>query len=348
MKKWISLVAVLVLMMNVLPLNGAFAAQEEVNVYNWEDYMNPEVFKIFEQETGIHVNEMFFTTNEEMMISLRVTPGAYDLVFPSDYCVERMISEGLITEINFDSVPNFSNIEPWMINPDYDPENKYSVPFMWGTVGILYDTTKVDDPVDSWGILWNEKYADEIIMLDSIRDTMGVTLKYLGYSMNTRDRLELKAASDKLIEQKPLVKAYYVDETKDEMVAGNGALALMWSGDALYAMEKNENLAYAVPKEGSNVWVDPMVIPATAKNKENAEKLINFLCRPDIAQMNCEYIWYSSPNTAAIELMGEDYTENPTINPTQDIIDRCEFFHDIPDQYLTVYNLFWGRVKDAK
>ena len=348
MKKMVSLVTALVMALCLLPLNGAFAAQEEVTVYNWEDYMNPEVFRIFEQETGIKVNEMFFTTNEEMMISLRVTPGAYDLVFPSDYCVERMISEELITEINFDNVPNFSNIEPWMVNPDYDPENKYSVPFMWGTVGILYDTTKVDDPVDSWGILWNDKYADDIIMLDSIRDTMGITLKYLGYSMNTRDRLELKAASDKLIEQKPIVKAYYVDETKDEMVAGNGALALMWSGDALYAMEKNENLAYSVPQEGSNVWIDPMVIPTTARNKENAEKLINFLCRPDIAQMNCEYIWYSSPNTAAIELMGEEYTENPTINPPQEVIDRCEFFHDIPDQYLNVYTLFWGRVKDAK
>ena len=348
MKKMVSLVTVLVLLLSVLPMQGAFAAQEEVNVYNWEDYMNPEVFKIFEKETGIHVNEMFFTKNEDMMVSLRVTPGAYDLVIPSDYCVERMISEGLISEINFDNVPNFNNIESWMINPDYDPENKYSVPFMWGTLGILYNTTKVDEPVDSWGILWNEKYADDIIMLDSIRDTMGATLKYLGYSMNSLDRLELKAASDKLIEQKPLVKAYFVDETKDEMVAGNGALALMWSGDALYAMEKNEDLAYAVPKEGSNIWVDPMVIPATAKNKENAEKLINFLCRPDIAQMNCEYIWYSSPNTAAIELMGEDYTENPTINPTRDIIERCEFFHDIPDDQMKTYNLFWDRVKNAK
>ncbi|MBR4360178.1 MAG: spermidine/putrescine ABC transporter substrate-binding protein [Clostridia bacterium] len=319
-----------------------------VNVYNWYDYMDEEVFDLFEEETGIHVNKMYFTTNEDMMVQVRVSPGAYDLVFPSDYCVERMISENMLAEINFDNVPNFSNVSKDLVNPDYDPENKYSVPFMWGTVGILYNTTMVDEPVDSWGILWDEKYADNIIMLDSIRDTMGVALKYLGYSMNTREVSELKAATDKLIEQKPLVKAYYVDETKDKMVAGEAALAVVYSGDALYAIEKNEDLAYVVPKEGSNVWIDPMVIPATAKNKENAEKLIDFLCRPDIAKKNCEYIWYSSPNAAAIELMGEDYTENATINPSEEVIANCEFFHDIPDNFLTIYNSFWSQVKNAR
>ena len=348
MKKIIALALALVLCLSMLPLNSAFAAQEVVNVYNWYDYMDETVFEIFEQETGIHVNKMYFTTNEDMMVQVRVSPGAYDLVFPSDYCVERMIAENMLAEINMDNIPNISNIDPNQLNADYDPENKYSVPFMWGTVGILYNTKLVDDPVDSWSILWNDKYADSIFMLDSIRDTLGVTLKYLGYSMNSRDITELKAAADKLIEQKPIVKAYYVDETKDKMVAGEAALAVVYSGDALYAMELNEDLDYAVPMEGSNVWIDPMVIPATAKNKENAEKLINFLCRPDIAKMNCEYIWYSSPNAAAIELMGEDYTENPTINPSQEVIDRCEFFHDIPDNFLTIYNSFWSQVKNAR
>ena len=345
MRKMLSLALVLALCLAMLPVH---AAQEVVNVYNWYDYMDEEVFELFEQETGIHVNKMYFTTNEDMMLQVEVSPGAYDLVFPSDYCVERMISRNMLAEINFDNVPNFVHIQDSLKNPDYDPDNKYSVPFMWGTVGILYNTKMVDDPVDSWGILWNDKYADSIFMLDSIRDTLGVTLKYLGYSMNSRDLRELKAATDKLIAQKPIVKAYYVDETKDKMVAGEAALALIYSGDALYAMEKNEDLDYAVPMEGSNVWIDPMVIPATAKNKENAEKLIDFLCRPEIAQKNCEYIWYSSPNAAAIELMGEDYTENKTINPGPDVIERCEFFHDIPDDKLTLYNNFWGQVKNAK
>ncbi len=347
MKKLLALLTLLTLLAAVMPL-GALAADEVVNVYNWYDYMDESVFEQFEEETGIHVNKMYFTTNEDMMVQVRVSPGAYDLVFPSDYCVERMISEGMLAEINMDNIPNFVNVEPSLRNADYDPEQKYSVPFMWGTVGILYNTTMVDDPVDSWSILWNEKYADSIFMLDSIRDTLGITLKYLGYSMNSRDLLQLNEAANKLIEQKPIVKAYYVDETKDKMVAGEAALAVVYSGDALYSMELNEDLAYSVPKEGSNIWIDPMVIPATAKNKENAEKLIDFLCRPDIAQKNCEYIWYSSPNAAAIELMGEDYTENPTINPPQDVIDRCEFFHDIPDDFLSVYNSFWTKVKNAK
>ena len=348
MKKAVSLALALVLCLALLPLEGAFAAQEVVNVYNWYDYMDETVYDLFEQETGIHVNKMYFTNNEDMMVQVRVSPGAYDLVFPSDYCVERMIAENMLAEINLDNIPNLVNIDPARLNPDYDPGNKHSVPFMWGTLGILYNTTMVDDEVDSWGILWNEKYADSIIMMNSMRDTIGVALKYLGYSMNSRDLVELKAATDKLIEQKPIVKAYFLDETKEKMAAGDAALALMYSGDALFAMEKNEDLAYVVPKEGSNVWIDPMVIPATAKNKENAEKLIDFLCRPDIAKMNCEFIWYSSPNAAAIELMGEEYTEDPTINPPEEIIARCEFFHDIPDDKLTIYNLFWEQIKNAK
>lgn len=346
MKK-LSLVLALILCCSMLMVSNA-AAEEVVNVYNWYDYMDESVFDMFTAETGIKVNKMYFTTNEDMMVQVRVSPGAYDLVFPSDYCVERMIAEGLISELNFDNIPNSKYTSQWLMNPGYDPDNKYSVPFMWGTVGILYNTKMVDEPVDSWGILWNEKYANNIFMMDSLRDTMGITLKYQGYSLNTRNLVELKAATDKLVQQKKLVKAYGVDEIKDKMAAGEAALAVMWSGDALYAMELNEDLAYAVPKEGSNIWVDPMVIPATAKNKENAEKLIDFLCRPEIAKMNCEYIWYSSPNSAAIELMGEDYTANSTINPAQDVIERCEWFHDIPDTFLTVYNTLWGQVKNAK
>jgi len=177
-----------------------------------------------------------------------------------------------------------------------------------------------------------------------------VTLKYLGYSMNTHDIIALEEAKAKLIEQKQsgVVKAYQVDETKDKMVAGEAALAVVWSGDAQYAIDLNPDLAYSIPKEGSNVWVDCMVIPKTAKNKENAEKFIDFLCRPDIAQMNCEAIWYSSPNTGAIQMMGEEYTENLTINPTQDVIDRCEWFNDIPENFMTIYNALWSQVKNAK
>ncbi len=334
----------------VLVLSAVASAEEVVKVYNWYDYMDESVLDDFTAETGIKVEYVCFTTNEDMMVQLQVSPGSYDLVFPSDYCVERMIAEDMLEKLDPEMIPNDEEYTLDSLRyPDYDPRHEYSVPFMWGTVGILYNTKLVDEEdVKSWSVLWNEKYANNILMLKSIRDTMGITLKYLGYSMNTRDDGELSEATEMLKKQKPLVKAYYVDESKDEMVAGNTAMAVVWSGDALYAMELNEDLAYSVPQEGSNVWVDAMVIPKGAENKENALKLINFLCRPDIAQRNCEYIWYSSPNYGAIELMGEEYEENETINPPEEVVERCEFFHDIPDDFLEIYNNHWSQVLNAK
>ena len=329
-------------------LTGAFA-QGVVNVFNWEDYINDEVIRMFEEETGIKVNYMRFTLNEDMMVQVRTSPGAFDVVFPSDYAIERMIAEGLLQPIDFDKVPNAENTLEWLKNPDYDPQNLYSVPYMWGTVGILYDTTKVDEPIDSWSALFDEKYKGEVFMMDSPRDALGVALKQLGYSMNSKNPLEIQAAANLLIEQKQkgIVKAYQVDETKDKMVAGEAALALVWSGDAQYAINLNPDLAYVVPKEGSNVWVDGMVIPASAANTENAHIFIDFLSRPEIAQMNSEYIEYSSPNAGAVELMGEDYTENTNLNPSREILDISEFFHD-NNNVKILYDTYWGMVKNAK
>ena len=332
--------------------------EQVVNVFNWEDYIDPEVLDLFEQETGIKVNYMCFTTVEDMIVQVEANPGAFDVCFPSDYIIERMINKGMLAEINYQNVPNADpNADTCqtldhLLYPDYDPENKYSVPYMWGTVGILYNTTMIDlDPeTTSWSILWDPQYQNSIFMMDSIRDSMGIALKYLGHSVNSRDIIALETAKAKLIEQKQsgMVKAYQVDETKDKMVAGEAALALVWSGDAQYAIDLNPDLAYAVPMEGSNIWVDPVVILKGAKNMENAEKFINFLCRPDIAQMNCEAIWYSSPNAGAIELMGEAYTSNPVMNPSDDVTARCEFFNDIDEMFMPIYNALWQEVKNAK
>jgi len=344
MKKFICMLMILAL----LPVCAS--AEQVVNVFNWEDYIDPAVIDIFEKETGIKVNYMNFTTNEDMIVQVEANPGAFDVCFPSDYIVERMISKDMLAEINFDNIPNAKYTLENLLNPAYDPDNRYSIPYMWGTVGILYNTTMVNEPVDSWSVLWDTKYMNNVFMMDSIRDSMGITLKYLGYSMNTHEIPALMVAKQKLIEQKQsgVVKAYQVDETKDKMVGGEGALALMWSGDAQYAIDLNPDLAYAVPKEGSNVWVDPMVIPKDARNKENAEAFINFLCRPDIAQMNCDYIRYSSPNSGAIELMGEEYTSNSVMNPSAETVANCEFFNDIEESFLSVYEALWMEVKNAK
>lgn len=342
------LICILLLLAMMLPLCAS--AQEVVNVFNWEDYIDESVLEQFEQETDIHVNYMRFTTNEDMMVQVEANPGAFDVVFPSDYMVERMLKKGLLAEINYDNIPNAKYILENLRNPDYDPNGAHSIPYMWGTVGILYNTKMVDEPVTSWGILWDSKYANNVFMIDSIRDSMGVTLKYLGHSVNSRDIIALEAAKEKLLEQKKagIVKAYQLDQTKDKMVIGEAALAVMWSGDAQYAIDLNSDLAYAVPMEGSNVWVDPMVILKDAKNMENAEKFVDFLCRPDIAQKNCEEIRYSSPNSGAIDLMGEEYTSNPVMNPSQDVIERCEFFNDIDETFMPIYTALWNEVINAK
>lgn len=347
MKKLLWILAAL---MVALCLASPVLADEVVNVFNWEDYIDESVLRQFEQETGIHVNYMRFTTNEDMMVQVEANPGAFDVVFPSDYMVERMLNKGLLEKLDYSKLPNASNLLENLKNPSYDPDNAYSLPYMWGTVGIVYNKTMVTDPVDSWGILWNENYRNNIFMLDSIRDSFGVTLKYLGYSMNTNDILALESTKEKLIEQKRagLVKAYQVDEVKDKMVAGEAALAVMWSGDAQYAIELNPDLGYAIPKEGSNIWVDCMVMPAAAKNKENAARFIDFLFRPDIAQKNCEAIHYSSPNQGAIDAIGEAYTANPVMNPAPEDVARCEYFNDIAPDYMMVYNALWQEVKNAK
>jgi len=345
MKKVVSLI---LLVMLLVP---SFAMGEgSLTVFNWEDYIDESVIEQFEQETGINVNYVRFTTNEDMMVQVEANPGHFDLCFPSEYIVERMLNKDMLAEINYDNIPNAKYILENLRNPSYDANNAHSVPYMWGTVGILYNTNMVAEPVESWSILWDEKYQNNVFMLDSYRDSLGVTLKYLGYSMNTLDILALEMAKEKLIEQKNIgtLKAYQVDETKDKMVAGEAALALVWSGDAQYAIDLNPDLAYAVPEEGSNVWVDGMVIPKDAKNKENAEKLIDFLCRPEIAKMNCEYVRYACPNAGAIELMGEEYTANPVQNAPEAVLSKCEFFNDIEPAFLSVYEAMWMEVKNTK
>ena len=347
MKKILSFVLCALLVFSFLP---EVQAEGTVNVFNWEDYIDPDALKLFEEEMDIKVNYMNFTTNEDMMVQVRTNPSAFDLIFPSDYVIERLIVEGLLMELDFSQIPNAAGTLEWLQNPSYDPDHKYSVPYMWGTVGILYDKTKVTEPIDSWKVLFEDTYKGEIFMLDSIRDSLGLALKYLGYSMNTRDPLELNAAKDLLVKQKQdgIVKAYQVDETKDKMVAGEAIMGVVWSGDAQYAINLNDNLAYDVPKEGTNVWVDGMVIPSAAKNPENAHALINFLSRPDIAVMNQEYIQYSTPSEPAIEILGEDYLNNENLNPSQETIDKAEFFYDIPPEFMTIYNALWSQVKNAR
>ena len=320
----------------------------QVIVYNWGEYIDPEIIDLFEEETGIDVIYEEFETNEIMYPKIQSGAIAYDVVCPSDYMIQRMIENDLLAEINYNHIPNLKYIgDNYMkMSRQFDPENKYSVPYLWGTVGILYNKKMVDEPVDSWGILWDKKYEDSILMQDSVRDAFAVALKYLGYSLNSTDLDELEAAKNLLIEQKPLVQAYVIDQVRDKMIGGEAALGVIYSGEALYCQQENPDLDYVIPKEGTNIWIDSWVIPKNAKNVENAEAFINFLCRPDIAKMNFDYITYSIPNTAGRDLIEDESLRNsPIAFPDDSKLENCETFRFLGDDNDALYNRLWREIK---
>ncbi len=318
--------------------------RETIKVYNWGDYIAPGVIDQFEEETGIRVIYEMFETNEDMYTKIKNSNNAYDVIIPSDYMIERMIAEGLLSELDIAALSNYANIDNEYKNLSFDPENKYSVPYTWGTVGILYNKTMVSEAPTSWGALWDEQYKDNIIMMNSQRDAIGITLKYLGYSLNELDPKVLEAAKQKLIDQSPLVLTWVVDEVKDKMIGGEAALALVYAGDAVYCKGYNEDLEYVIPKEGSNIFFDSMCIPANCENKAGAEKFIDFMCRADIAAKNAEYIGYSSPSTPARELMGEA-GRDPTAYP--DVTKHnLEIFSSLGDK-TKIYDELWTEIKTS-
>lgn len=344
MKKKIALILALLLTLTLVACSGGTEKGTTLYILNWGDYIDETLLTKFEQETGIKINYTSMATNEEMMVKLQEPDCIYDVCFPSDYIIEKLVAENLLHELNKENIPNLKNIDQRFMDLSFDPGNKYSVPYMWGTVGILYNTTMVSDPVDSWDILWNEKYSGQILMYDSIRDTIGVALMKLGRSVNTRNEQDIKDAEAALIAQKPLVLAYLGDSIKDRMISGGGALAIVYSGDAMWCIDENPDLAYAVPETGTNLWFDNIIVPKTSKHAAEAEAFINFLCDPEVAAQNAEYIGYSTPNAPALELMGTDYSENETYMPPQELLDKCEIFHDLGD-FINVYNDAWNRIK---
>ena len=321
----------------------------ELTVFNWYDYIDPAVIEMFEAETGIQVKYVNFTTNEEMYTKIEAGAGTYDVLFPSEYMIERMIAKDLLAELDVSSMPNFANVKEGLKNPSYDPENKHSVPYMWGTLGILYNTEMVPEGITSWASLFDAKYAGQVVMMNSMRDTLGLALKYLGYSLNTRDEAELTAAKDLLVKQKQdkIESGYLLDETKDKMVGNEAAIAVVYSGDAQYAIEKNDKLAYVVPAEGSNIWVDSMCVPKSSQHIAEAQQFIDFMCRPDVAQMNFEYIYYASPIQQVADGLSEEDAASATINPSEEVIARCEYYNDVSD-CMSLYENAWMEVRLAR
>ncbi len=346
-KKFISLATIFTLASTLLVGCGTSKPSNQVlNVYNVGDYIDEGLITKFEEETGIKVVYETYDTNESMYQKVKSGSTKYDLVFPSDYMVEKMINENMLEEIDYSNIPNYKYIDEDFRNAAYDNGDKHSVPYLWGTFGIVYNKNVVDEEdVKSWDVLWNKKYAGEIQMLDSVRDSMGISLKRLGYSMNSTNPKEIEEAKEQLMAQKPIVQSYVNDDGKDRLVAGESAMGIVYSGDAITLIESNDDLAYSVPKEGTNRWIDAMCIPKTAENKDYAEKFINFMLDPENAAVNVEYIWYSTPNTGAIDILGEDYTDDPIMNPSQEVIDKSEVFSDLDANTLRLYDNAWIEVK---
>ena len=324
----------------------------KVYVYNWGEYISDgsddslDINKAFEELTGVEVVYSTFASNEELYAKLRSGSVSYDVVIPSDYMIGRMRTEGLLQKINFDNVPNYRYIDENYKSMVYDPDNEYSVPYTWGTVGIIYNKNMVDEnDVKSWNIFWDARYLGEMLMFDNSRDAFAISLKRLGYSYNTTDEDELREAAEELKKQKPLIQGYVMDEIFDKMLGEEAAIAPYYAGDAITMIEDNPNLGYAVPEEGTNLFVDAMCIPAASKNPELAEMYINFMCETEVAAANCEFIGYSTPHTEALSILDPEISENEIAYPPQEVLDKAEAFLSLPSETNKLLDLLWTEVK---
>ena len=320
----------------------------EVNVYNWGEYIDESVLEDFEEATGIHVNYQMYDSNETMYSMIAGGGTDYDVVIPSDYMIARMIEEDMLEPLNFDNIPNFADIDPELKNPEYDPENLYSVPYMWGLMGVIYNTTMVDEAdLGSWDLLWNEKYAGDIVMIDNSRDAIGIALKRLGYSYNTTDPAQITEAVDTLIAQKPILQGYVMDEVFGKMEGANAAIGTYYYGDFLTMQENNSDLGFYIPEEGTNIYVDAMCVLKNAPNKENAEAFINYMCSTEAGLKNCEAIWYSTPLLSVREELDPEVANDPYAYPDETIMAQCESYAGLPQNILDLYDSEWTRLKSA-
>lgn len=320
------------------------SAKEQVNVYNWGEYIDQSLLAEFEAETGIHVNYKTYESNEQMYSVLRQGGVSYDVVIPSDYMVSRLIDEDMLAELDFANIPNYSLVEDSLKGMTYDPESKFSVPYMWGTVGIIYDPSVVGE-VTSWSALFDKDNAGQILMFDNSRDAMGIALKYLGFSLNTTDEAELKEAFDLLKTQKPLLQGYVMDQIFEKLESGEAAIGPYYAGDYLTMLENNPKLKFCIPEEGSNVFVDAMCVLKTAPNKANAEKFINFMTGAEQSAKNSDFIGYTSPVGEAKAILEPDTLTASVMYPSAEILSRCEAFTTLPQSTLDYYDSMWVELK---
>lgn len=349
--KALALVLGLMMLTSMLALtscggNGA-GSNGEVYIYCYGDYYDQAIIDQFESETGIAVIQDTYDTAEELYTVLENDSSSYDCICTSDYMIEKMIDKDMLAELNYDNIPEIKNLDEIYMQKSetFDPGNKYSVPYQVGVAGIMYNPEMVKGDVDSWDILWDKKYADQIVMPDSVRDAFQLSLKRLGYDINTQNESEIKEAAAELEKQKGLVYRYANDSARDPIADESAAIGVMWNGEYQYVTDLNDKCKFVVPKEGSEFFIDSWSVLKGAANKDNAEAWINFLCRADIAATNFEYLGYTTPNKAALDLIDADKIANPAIFPTKDIVARCDSLKTLPDEVMDIYSKYWKKVK---
>lgn len=352
--RFLPTILLLALVLSILsPFASAAPADAGVtiNVYNWGMYISDgtdggiNVNKAFTEATGIKVNYMNYDSNESMYTKLKTGGSTYDVIIPSDYMIARLLEEDMLEPINFDNVPNYQYIDQAFRDQPYDPENQYSVPYTWGTVGLIYNSKYVTEEVTSWDTMWNPAYSGKILMFDNPRDSFAISELLLGYDLNTEDANELTAAANKLKEQKPLVQSYVMDQIFYTMERSEAWVAAYYAGDYLLMSQKNEDLKFCYPKEGFNVFIDAMCIPKGCQNKEAAEAYINFLCDPEISGKNMEYLGYSTPISAAKEYMDPEIVNNPIAYPDEETLSRATSFMNLSTETTQQMDSLWLDVK---
>jgi spermidine/putrescine-binding protein len=352
MKKSFVLAILLVCVLALASCGGTKSSKQELakelHIYNWSEYIDPQIYADFETEFGVKVIEDTFASNEDLLAKLQAGATGYDVIVPTDYMVTIMINLNLLSPLNYDNIPNFKNIGDKFKNPPYDPDNKYSVAYQWGTTGIGYDTNIFAEPPDSWAYFLDpalaSQYAGQISMLNDGRESMGAALKYLGYSLNSTDPQQLEQAKQLLLQQKPWIKAYDSEAFEDLLATGETVLAHGYSGDFFMAAVEAEQIGYAIPKEGATIWTDNLCIPKTANSQYTAEVFINYLLRPEVSAKISNYTWYASPNDAAKQFISTEILEDPAIYPPQEVMDKLEFIRDVGES-TTLYDRIWTEIK---
>ncbi|OGG47126.1 MAG: hypothetical protein A3F84_16890 [Candidatus Handelsmanbacteria bacterium RIFCSPLOWO2_12_FULL_64_10] len=329
-----------------LGCGGRQGGGRRLNVYNWPYYIGPTTTSDFEREAGVRVTYDNYSDNEEMLAKLQTGQAEYDVIFPSDYMVQIMVKADLLSPLDLKAIPNFKNIARKFRGLPFDPENRHSVPYQWGTVGIGLNGGRIHDPVEGWAALWNPAYKGWINMLDDMRTTLGVALKRLGHSVNSTSKAEVEGARGLLIEQKPLVKTYSSDLYREHLISGDIYLSCAYSGDLFQAAKQNSALRYVLPKEGTMIWVDNVAVPKAAPHRDVAHEFIDFLLRDNVSATISNAICYASPNEASYPLTDPKILSNPAIYPPPEVEARCEFVQDL-GEFTKVYDAAWQDIKTA-